>query len=134
MKQLDNEILAIVEESEVAGEIEQFDEFKEGIYAATVGVECALAPPTSTPTPAAMPDPSSVSSNVKLPGLTLQPFDGELTMWTPFWDSFKAAVHDNRALSDIDKFNYLRGLLQRSLMANGRKAMTVEELSSRGGG
>ena len=30
----------------------------------------------------------------------------------PFWDSFKAAVYDNHALSDVDKFNYLRGLLQ----------------------
>ncbi len=122
LKQLDNEILAMVDEGDVAGEIEQSDEFKEGIYAAMVGVERVLAPPTSTSTPptprssAVVLDPSSVSSKVKLPRLTLQPFDGELTTWTPFWDSFKAAVHDNRALSDIDKFNYLRGLLQRTAL------------------
>ncbi len=119
LKQLDDDILAMVDEEEVSGEIEQCDEFKESVYAAIVGVERAVALPSSTPTlppPRVEPEPSSVSSKVKLPRLTLQPFDGELTTWTPFWDSFKAAVHDNRALSDIDKFNYLRGLLQRTAL------------------
>ena len=31
-----------------------------------------------------------------------------------FWDSFKAAVHDNPAISKIDKFNYLSSLLEGS--------------------
>ena len=34
--------------------------------------------------------------------------------WTSFWDSFKSAVHDNSALSEVDKFNYLRSLLERT--------------------
>ena len=53
---------------------------------------------------------------MKLPKLTLQPFDGDLTTWTPFWDSFKAAVHDNDGLSEVDKFNDLRGLLQHTAL------------------
>ena len=44
--------------------------------------------------------------------ITIQPFDGSLTSWTPFWDSFNAAIHSNDSLSDVDKFNYLRGLLK----------------------
>ena len=44
LKQLDNEILSLVDEDDVAGEIDQSDEFKEGIYAAIVEVERALAP------------------------------------------------------------------------------------------
>ncbi len=66
LKQLDNEILALVDEGDVPGEIKQSDEFKEGIYAATVGVECALVPTNSTPTvpppgsSAVVPDLSSV--------------------------------------------------------------------------
>ena len=31
-----------------------------------------------------------------------------------FWDSFKSAVHDNSSISDVDKFNYLRSLVERS--------------------
>lgn len=32
--------------------------------------------------------------------------------WTPFWDSFHSAIHLNDHLSEIDKFNYLRSLLE----------------------
>ena len=32
----------------------------------------------------------------------------------PLWDSCKCAVHDNDELSDVDKFNYLRSLLERT--------------------
>ena len=32
--------------------------------------------------------------------------------WTAFWDSFTSAVHTNDQLSEIDKFNYLRSLLE----------------------
>lgn len=31
-----------------------------------------------------------------------------------FWDSFQSAVHNNRSLSEIDKLNYLRSLVERS--------------------
>uniref|UniRef100_A0A1X7SZU3 CCHC-type domain-containing protein n=1 Tax=Amphimedon queenslandica TaxID=400682 RepID=A0A1X7SZU3_AMPQE len=48
----------------------------------------------------------------KLPKLTLKSFNGNLVAWTPFWDSFKSAVHDNSSLADIDKFSYLQSLLE----------------------
>ena len=35
-----------------------------------------------------------------------------MTRWAPFWDSFNSAVHQNPHLSRIDKFNYLRSLLE----------------------
>lgn len=31
--------------------------------------------------------------------------------WTAFWDSYHSTIHTNGHLSDIDKFNYLRSLL-----------------------
>lgn len=34
--------------------------------------------------------------------------------WTMFWDSYKSAVHSNDELSDVDKFNYLKSLLERT--------------------
>lgn len=51
---------------------------------------------------------------VKLPKLTLPRFNGDVMKWTMFWDSYESAVHDNDQLSDVDKFNYLRSLLERS--------------------
>ena len=34
--------------------------------------------------------------------------------WTSFWDSYSSSIHENSDLSEIDKFNYLRSLLEKS--------------------
>ncbi len=34
----------------------------------------------------------------------------------PFWDSYRAAIHDNPELSNIEKFNYLRSLVSHSAL------------------
>ena len=49
-----------------------------------------------------------------------------MTKWTSFWDSFESAVHNNRELSDIEKFNYLSTLLERS----AREAISGLSLTS----
>ena len=51
---------------------------------------------------------------VKLPKLSLPHFNGNLMKWVPFWDSYESAVHNSESLSDVDKFNYLRSLLERT--------------------
>ena len=32
--------------------------------------------------------------------------------WMSFWDSYKVAIHDNDTLSEIEKFTYLRTVLE----------------------
>ena len=62
-------------------------------------------------------DPSSavgIGSCVRLPKLTIHPFDGDITKWISFWDSFESAIHNNGGLSEVDKFNYLRSLVERT--------------------
>lgn len=51
---------------------------------------------------------------MKLPRLTLTPFDGNYTKRCTFWDSYESAVHNNPELPDIVKFNYLQLLLQKT--------------------
>ena len=63
------------------------------------------APPWTT-TPHTTPPPTE-SSRVKLPKLSLRPFNGDITAWTTFWGSYEFAIHKNPTLSEIDKFNYL---------------------------
>ena len=41
-------------------------------------------------------------------------FNDDHTKWITFWDSYKSAIHDNRELTDVEKFNYLRSLLEHS--------------------
>ena len=91
LKELDSEVVDLVkeEEEEVVNEIEQADACKEDIYDAIAKLE-QLSLKTSTTAPAAtvLPsrDPAS-ESKVGLPKLMIQPFRGELTTWTTFWDS-----------------------------------------------
>ena len=37
-----------------------------------------------------------------------------MTTWTTFWDSFESAIDSSTSLSPIDKFNYLRSLVEKS--------------------
>ena len=74
------------------------------------------APPhlSSTRTPVT-PHAEAVTGRAlttKLPKLALQPFNGDMTGWMFFWDLYKVAIHDNDTLSEIEKFTYLRTVLE----------------------
>ena len=51
------------------------------------------------------------SSVHRLSKLALPIFNGNPLKWQTFWDSYKAAVHDNKSLCDIKRFNYLKAHL-----------------------
>ena len=50
---------------------------------------------------------TSKSATVRLPILEIPSFSGDKLKWTEFWDIFKASVHKNTSISDIEKLNYL---------------------------
>lgn len=113
LKQLDSEVVDLVKEEEIADEIEQADTYMEDVYDTMAKLDQLFSKNGSTPAPPprSSRDPTG-HDKVKLPKLTIQPFKGELTAWTTFWDSYQTAIDANTALSDIEKFNYLRSLLQ----------------------
>ncbi|GFS89960.1 uncharacterized protein TNCV_506901 [Trichonephila clavipes] len=51
------------------------------------------------------------SSNFKLPKINIERFSGDYKDWPLFKDLYVSLVHDNMCLSNIQKFQYLRGLL-----------------------
>ncbi|XP_063921279.1 uncharacterized protein LOC135136082 [Zophobas morio] len=56
---------------------------------------------------------SDSNENVtNLKPLPLPVFSGKLSEWYNFYDSFKSLVHDDKTISDIRKFHYLRGCLK----------------------
>ena len=115
IKLLDGEMLGLIDEGDLTSEIEQADDFKEGIYTVVIKIDKIVnrasfpIPDRPAETPATVPSRSS--DRVKLPKLVLRPFNGDITMWTSFWESYESAVHSSRELSDIDKFNYLNSSL-----------------------
>ncbi|XP_065909767.1 uncharacterized protein [Dysidea avara] len=77
----------------------------------------------------------------KLPKLYLPKFSGEVIHFQSFWESFTSAVHQNPDLSVIDKFNYLKGLvegpaasaIQGLTLSEGNYAAALELLKERFG-
>ncbi|GFX21670.1 uncharacterized protein TNCV_1400841 [Trichonephila clavipes] len=51
------------------------------------------------------------SSNFKLPKINIERFSGDYKDWPSFKDLYVSLMHDNMCLSNIQKFQYLRGLL-----------------------
>ena len=65
----------------------------------------------------ASPVPSHTSSGgiqnvVKLPELKIKSFKGDIKLWRPFWDAFKAAIHSREDIAEVDKFRYLLQYLE----------------------
>ena len=138
---LDQEILALVEDSAIEDEIEQADVFKERLQHSTITAERLITSKTVTPV-ADRPSPRTLvtrteevvttmpveaertdpaidgsSSMVKLPKLTPRKFNGNLTKWETFWSSFESSIHLNTTLTAVDKFNYLNSLLEGPALA-----------------
>ena len=54
----------------------------------------------------------STAVQCRLPKMQLPEFSGDPLAWQGFWDQFQVAIHNNTRISDIDKFNYLKGCLK----------------------
>ena len=66
---------------------------------------------------AALPSTSYVgpqlkSAGIKLPKLNIKKFDGDFTQWNSFWDIYEASVHRRTDKEGVEKFTYLKGLLE----------------------
>lgn len=55
---------------------------------------------------------TNLGVKAKLPKLILPTFKGEVTKYRTFMDSFESAVDQNSSLNKVDKFNYLKALLE----------------------
>ncbi|XP_014244376.1 uncharacterized protein LOC106663800 [Cimex lectularius] len=52
--------------------------------------------------------------HLKLPSLELPIFDGDLSKWTPFKDTYVSLIHTNVDLMEVQKFHYLKSCLKGS--------------------
>ena len=124
---------------EIEGEITAADKITAKIEEALVDIKCITRDEQrraesriTSPEGSVSPMPSSPSASeeesdnevylppkvrksrikLKLPKLVLPKFNGDVTQFRSLWDSFKSAIDGNKDLSKIDKFNYLRALLE----------------------
>ena len=122
-KELDNQILDLLStDQEIDNEIVESAEFCDSVYEIIVRIDEQLKISESQqkdkdgPTVSSAVSEDSVTSyggaKAKLPKLVIKKFYGEAHLWQELWDSFKFSIDDNKNLSTIDKFNYLKNLLE----------------------
>lgn len=56
---------------------------------------------------------SHLTNGVRLPKLELPSFCGSHLEWNTFKDSYEASIHSNAAISNVQKFTYLKSLLKK---------------------
>ena len=120
LRKFDSEIIELTPEDGLEGEIQQSDEYKERMYDAVTKIDRVVGTLRTPPATAVARTSSPAATTherrakAKLPKLSLPHFNGNLMKWTSFWDSYESAIHNNDELTDVDKFNYLRSLLERT--------------------
>ena len=111
---LDNKIITALEkEEDIMEETDQTLSFQDTLHFGILKMRKFLAKsqPTVSPFHYINPEQTKQNIHVNLAKLQIQPFNGNPLEWLTFWDSFRNAVHENDSLSDIDKMNYLKGML-----------------------
>jgi len=126
LEDIDKQILEQCETGQIETEITEAEVVSAKVLACKQRiVEAINRPSNEIHAPAASPSVASppVTNNPKLPKLTLPRFRGDLTSWTTFWDLFQSTVHNNIGMSKVDKFSYLKSLLE------GAAARTIQGLT-----
>ena len=123
IKKLDEDILNEIQDEEKitedifqAGEVGEsinrmiikIDNVLKAVAMSSVTSQEGLGADVSNGTQHIYPQPAKA----KLPKVSLKKFTGNPTDWQSFYDSYTAAVHNNHTLSKVDKFNYLKALLE----------------------
>ncbi|XP_062715774.1 uncharacterized protein LOC134291696 [Aedes albopictus] len=90
-------------------------EFEERYFRVKASLTSKRAPPPPTATTSGIGQPGDRSdssfSKVKLPEIRLPSFGGRIMEWVPFRDSFCSLIHENKQLTDMDRFSYLKSAL-----------------------
>lgn len=124
LKALDESMLSAVEDGETESEIES-ENFRGQIHEALVKLQSCQVVHDQQENPQSQEthrETKSSGNKSKLPKLTLKKFNGNPKRWQEWWDSFCVAVHDNSAISTVEKFTYLRSLVE------GSAAMAISGL------
>ena len=111
IQQLDKEIqrlfVLLGNEGACDKDFEESDAISDDHVVVLSRVEKALQETKSSP----KPQKEFKHSSLKLPIIVLPVFDGDRRKWLSFWDVFRTEVHEVQDISNVTKFNFLKGQL-----------------------
>ena len=111
LAELDNAILDKIEVLEINDELTEASTFRDKINLTIIEIDFVLDESQSGISRSTLSNRRN-GPNVKLQPLKLKDFTGEPREWQTFWDGFSSAVHENDDVAEINKFQYLVGLLK----------------------
>lgn len=112
---MDKDILSQCELDSIDAKIEESEAVVARIINCKQQIEKATRVPTTSDLPLVVSAPVPPVINTTKPRLLklmLPKFKSDIKNWTTFWESFKSAMHDNEAIPNVDKINYLNSLLE----------------------
>ena len=116
LNEYDQKILTVCDVANIENEIEESQRAVEKIMESKRKIDLKLKRRSNESSGQNHESNASTSQEPKakarLPKLSLPKFRGDVTKWSTFWDSFQSAIHDNREISKVDKFNYLNSVLE----------------------
>ncbi|XP_025829367.1 uncharacterized protein LOC112904173 [Agrilus planipennis] len=109
--------IELAEDTDVDDSIETI-EFEERYYECAEKIRRLLS--SSSRSSCSLSDTNIASSSFQdrkdtslmLPKIQLPTFDGDLTQWRSFSDTFRSLVHENENIINVQKFHYLKASLQ----------------------
>ena len=122
-----NEILNLIESKEIEPEVVDHMKSLEPVHRILATVDLKLEKLMQSQSPMTMSNMSSFNNSVvqstsqsvqcRLPKMQMPEFDGDPLTWQGFWDRYQVSIHSNANISEIDKFNYLKGFLREEALA-----------------
>ena len=109
-----DEVIALISDDEIAEEAQKWNDYQRVIdYALDIAQEYISKQSVSkVDEQTTSGSAQHKQSHLKLPKLELPKFDGDVLKFQNFWDQFEAAVHDNDNVPAVQKFTYLRSVLE----------------------
>ena len=127
---LDDKILDCIEEDEaICKEIEECDNVQRCIRGKVIQIDIFLKERSEVKRDLVSgknEKPVEKMSQMKLPKLNLESFDGNPREFMAFMDAFKVAIDDNDKLSGVEKLTYLRSYLKGEAEASIKGLPTIE--------
>ena len=109
--ELNAKILEVIETERIDKEIDDCGRYEADIYTCQAKIDEILTCEVSQIGSTSFREDKKVAK-ARLPKLQVPKFKGDPLNYTTFWDSFNSAIHSNDSLTKVDKFSYLKGLLE----------------------
>ena len=130
-------LLGLIKQEQIDQEIAETGIFKESIHQMIVKIDETLKFETKDENSNKSPELNACSHSMvirikaKLPKIVWKKLQGDPIQYNPFWDAFSHAVDENQ-LSDVDKFNYLKNLLEgpAATAINGLISLTADNYAA----